>query len=238
MKWKMKMTALSLETTTKNFQNCSILNYMTLWCTYQRQSFIISIWLLLAISNSWSINYATTISYTSTKKIWCSKWIRKDAIYQDMLKLTNWDPSGITPLHSIITFMKSFSWTKNLLQVKSTIRFGVSSNQSLCWPMSFTTITHSLRWFSIEFPRIWLNNWLQLLNGNISLVCYLMKMVHYHSKENLQSLLESKNLLNKCSLFSKWKLLPVVSKLLVRIISNLKSMHAFKLQQFLVLRIW
>lgn len=135
MKWKTRTIASSLETIMKNCQNFWILNCTISWCTCQRPLSIIFIWQLHVTSNSWLINYVTTISFISIKKIWCSKYPKKDAIYQDTLKLTRWDHSGRIPSSSMLIFMIIFFWTMVPSKVKSITRFGVISNQNSWWLM-------------------------------------------------------------------------------------------------------
>ena len=85
------------------------------------------------MSNSWLTSYVTMILCISTKKIWCSKFQKKDAIYQDMFQLTQWDLSGLILPNLMIIYIKLSFWTIIPSKVRNIMRFGAISNQNSWW---------------------------------------------------------------------------------------------------------
>ena len=125
--------------------NCLPQTFIKLWTSCQKQFVTTFIWLLLVQLVSWLTNYATMILYTTTKKSACLKWImEKDTFHQKaMYEFMTWDNIGRTQ-HLLMTILKKpFCWEKEST-AKNIITFGVISNQSLCYLMSFITTINSL----------------------------------------------------------------------------------------------
>ena len=130
-----------------------------------------------------------TIMYTTTKLkanlLSVNKFLRR--LRKATLRLLILDYTGILQLH-LMNFFQMNYWLKNRLRQENIILFGNICRKELIEQINWLTMLISLNNVLEEYVQTWSNKWLLILNSNIALDNYMMIMVLYHLKKNLQFL--------------------------------------------------